>query len=106
LIKRVELESVNVEYFQNKGVEYMFTIDEDLLRAQGSLPAELNTTFREAFAEYVSGNWSQAVEQLSKCEARCPTDGPTKALRRYIDAKCGPSYQCPDGWQGYRDDFL
>ena len=33
LIKRVELESVNVEYFQNKGVEYMFTIDEDLLRA-------------------------------------------------------------------------
>ena len=31
LIKQQQLESVNVDTFQNKGVDYMFTLDADLV---------------------------------------------------------------------------
>ncbi len=52
LIKLQEYESINIESFKNKGVDYMFTLDSDIVGLQTHIQ-EFNPIFRQAFKSYV-----------------------------------------------------
>ena len=45
LIKLAEYETINIESFKNKGVDYMFTLDSDLVGLQQHIQ-EFNPIFR------------------------------------------------------------
>ena len=79
LIKLSEYETINIESFKNKGVDYMFTLDSDLVGLQQHIQ-EFNPIFRQAFKQYVVGDWDLASEGIDRCLELWDTDGPTKAL--------------------------
>jgi hypothetical protein len=56
LIKLQEYESINIESFKNKGVDYMFTLDSDIVGLQTHIQ-EFNPIFRQAFKAYIQGDW-------------------------------------------------
>jgi class 3 adenylate cyclase len=79
LIKLAEYETINIESFKNKGVDYMFTLDSDLVMLQQHI-SEFNPIFRLAFKSYIQGDWQTAGENIERCLELWDTDGPTKAL--------------------------
>lgn len=83
LIKLPEYENINIETFQNKGVDYMFTLDSDLVGLQQHI-SEFAPLFRQAFKCYVTGEWEQAFDHIERCLELWETDGPTKALKTYM----------------------
>ncbi len=56
MIKLGQYESINIESFKNKGVDYMFTLDSDIVGLQSSIQ-EFNPLFRQAFKSYIAGEW-------------------------------------------------
>ena len=52
LIKLAEFETINIESFKNKGVDYMFTLDSDIVGLQQHIQ-EFSPIFRQAFKSYV-----------------------------------------------------
>ena len=52
LIKLAQYETINIESFKNKGVDYMFTLDSDIVGMQQHIQ-EFNPIFRQAFKCYV-----------------------------------------------------
>ena len=56
LIKLTKYENINIENFKNKGVDYMFTLDGDIVGLQQHI-MEFNPIFRQAFKCYISGEW-------------------------------------------------
>jgi len=99
LIKLAEYETINIESFKNKGVDYMFTLDSDLVGLQQHIQ-EFNPIFRQAFKTYMQGDWELAAENIERCLELWDTDGPTKALQYYMSFY---KYQAPTSWNGYRD---
>jgi hypothetical protein len=83
LIKLAEYETINIESFKNKGVDYMFTLDSDLVGLQQHI-SEFNPIFRQAFKAYIQGEWEVACDNVERCLELWDTDGPTKALQRYM----------------------
>lgn len=59
LIKFAEYETINVESFTSRGVDYMFTLDSDIVGLQQHI-GEFNPIFRQAFKCYIQGEWVQA----------------------------------------------
>lgn len=52
LIKLQQYETINIESFKNKGVDYMFTLDSDIVGLQQHIQ-EFNPIFRQAFKCYI-----------------------------------------------------
>jgi len=52
LIKFSEYETINVESFTSRGVDYMFTLDSDIVGLQQHI-GEFNPIFRQAFKCYI-----------------------------------------------------
>lgn len=83
LIKLSEYESINIESFKNKGVDYMFTLDSDIVGLQAHVQ-EFNPIFRQAFKTYISGNWNDAYDNIGRCLEILDNDGPTMAMQKYM----------------------
>ena len=77
----------------------MFTLDSDLVGLQQHI-SEFNPIFRQAFKNYIAGEWEIAAECVERCLELWETDGPTKALQWYMSFY---KYQSPSTWNGYRD---
>lgn len=80
LIKLQKYETINIENFKNKGVDYMFTLDCDLVGLQQHI-MEFNPIYRNAFKCYISGDWAQAFDYVERCLELWENDGPTKAIQ-------------------------
>mmetsp|Transcript_18182 Transcript_18182/g.32588 ORF Transcript_18182/g.32588 Transcript_18182/m.32588 type:complete len:831 (-) Transcript_18182:1201-3693(-) len=101
LIKLQELDSVNVESFQHKGVDYMFTLDSDIVVLQRQLhQISFFEDFRSAYAAYMSGEWTEAITLLEEGLKRRSEDGPSLSLLRYMQSTAGKP---PEDWPRYRD---
>lgn len=83
LIKLSKYENINIETFKNKGVDYMFTLDGDIVGLQQHI-MEFNPIFRQAFKCYISGEWGHAFEHIERCLELWEDDGPTKALQYFM----------------------
>jgi hypothetical protein len=99
LIKLAEYENINIESFQNKGVDYMFTLDSDLVGLQTHI-GEFAPLFRNAFKCYLTGDWEEAYEHIERCLELWEDDGPTKAMKRYMSYF---RFQPPGSWAGCWD---
>jgi hypothetical protein len=99
LIKLQEYESINIESFKNKGVDYMFTLDSDIVGLQAHIQ-EFNPIFRQAFKSYISGFWNDAYNNIDRCLELWDNDGPTKAMQRYMAYY---HFIKHEEWQGYRE---
>ena len=83
LIKLQKYETINIENFKNKGVDYMFTLDSDIVGLQSHI-MEFNPLFRQAFKSYISGEWDKAFEHIERCLELWENDGPTKSIQQYM----------------------
>lgn len=83
LIKLEQYENINIESFKNKSVDYMFTLDSDIVGLQQHIQ-EFNPIFRQAFKAYIKGDWTEAYENIDRCLELWDNDGPTKALQKYM----------------------
>lgn len=99
LIKLAEYETINIESFKNKGVDYMFTLDRDIVGLQHHI-TEFSPIFRQAFKCYLQGDWEGAGENIERCLELWDTDGPSLALRYYMRFY---RFQSPPTWNGCRD---
>jgi hypothetical protein len=78
----------------------MFVIDYDFYTIKKQRREALDINFRQAYQEYVNGNWNTSQNYLTQCLEINPDDGPSLALAEYMEKhKNSP----PDGWLGYRD---
>lgn len=80
LIKLNKYENINIDNFKNKGVDYMFTLDGDIVGLQQHI-LEFSPIYRQAFKSYISGDWNQAYEYIERCLELWEDDGPTKAIQ-------------------------
>lgn len=99
LIKLQEFESINIESFKNKGVDYMFTLDSDIVGLQSHIH-EFNPIFRQAFKTYISGDWNHAYDNIDRALELLDNDGPTRAMQRYMAYF---RFQTHEEWNGFRD---
>lgn len=99
LIKLSQYETINIESFKNKGVDYMFTLDSDIVGLQQHIQ-EFSPIFRQAFKCYVQGEWLQAFDNIERCLELWDNDGPTKALQLYMSYF---QFQMPESWTGFRN---
>jgi len=99
LIKLQEFESINIESFKNKGVDYMFTLDSDIVGLQSHIH-EFNPIFRQAFKTYISGDWNHAYDNIDRALELLDNDGPTRAMQRYMAYF---RFQTHEEWNGCRD---
>ncbi|OMJ66960.1 hypothetical protein SteCoe_36024 [Stentor coeruleus] len=106
LIKLQELDSVNVENFQHKGVDYMFTLDSDIVGLQRDIPAHFFDSFRHAYVDYISGQWDEAKDYLDKAMAYKPQDGPSLTIKNYIDSLGGKPAEDWSKTRSLLDSFL
>jgi hypothetical protein len=83
LIKLAQYETINIESFKNKGVDYMFTLDSDIVGLQSHIQ-EFNPIFRQAFKCYVQGDWDMAYQNIERCLELWDSDGPTKAMQLFM----------------------
>ena len=83
LIKLQEYESINIESFKNKGVDYMFTLDSDIVGLQEHI-LEFGPLFRQAFLHYISGKWNDAYIAFVRCLELWEEDGPSIALQQFM----------------------
>lgn len=96
LIKLPELDSVNVENFQHKGVDYMFTLDSDIVGLQKGIESDFLDPFRHAYVDYISGQWDEALQYLRKALDRKNDDGPSKTIKAFIESYNGKP---PEEWE-------
>lgn len=99
LIKLSKYETINIENFKNRGVDYMFTLDSDIVGLQEHIQ-EFSPIFRQAFKSYISGDWQQAFDHVERCLELWEDDGPTKAIQKFMS--CYQFNQPPD-WANYRN---
>jgi len=99
LIKLAQYANINIEGFKDKGVDYMFTLDSDIVEAQCSI-LEFNPMFRHLFKNYMAGEWGDAYTCIQRCLSCWDDDGPTKAIQLYLSAF---QYQRPDAWNEFRN---
>uniref|UniRef100_A0A7S3KMH7 Uncharacterized protein n=1 Tax=Euplotes crassus TaxID=5936 RepID=A0A7S3KMH7_EUPCR len=99
LIKLEQYANINIEGFKDQGVDYMFTLDNDVVESQSNIQ-EFNPIFRQLFKCYIAGEWGDAFECIQRCLECWEDDGPTKAIQFYLSAF---QYQQPNQWNGYRN---
>ena len=99
LIKLTKYENINIENFKNRGVDYMFTLDGDIVGLQQHI-MEFNPIFRQAFKCYISGDWGNAFEHIERCLELWEDDGPTKAIQRYMACF---QFSAPSDWANCRN---
>ena len=99
LIKLPDYETINIDSFRNKGVDYMFTLDSDLVGLQYHI-AEFNPIFRTAFKCYIQGEWEQCADNIERCLELWENDGPTNALKYFMSFY---RFISPSSWNGARD---
>lgn len=99
LIKLEQYANINIEGFKDQGVDYMFTLDNDIVESQSNIQ-EFNPIFRELFKHYIAGEWPDAYECVGRCLECWEDDGPTKAIQFYLSAF---QYQQPNAWNSYRN---
>ena len=99
LIKLQEYESINIESFKNKGVDYMFTLDSDIVGLQEHIQ-EFGPIFRQAFVLYISGKWSEAWIPLCRCLELWEEDGPSIAMQQFMALY---QFHTPPSWDNFRD---
>ena len=99
LIKLAQYETINIESFKNRGVDYMFTLDSDIVGLQHHIQ-EFNPIFRQAFKCYIQGDWNTAFDNIERCLELWDGDGPTKAIQTYMSYF---QFTMPEQWNGYRD---
>ena len=99
LIKLPDYETINIESFKNKGVDYMFTLDSDLVGLQYHI-SEFNPIFRQAFKCYIQGDWEPALDNIERCLELWENDGPTNALKYFMSFY---RFMAPSSGNGARD---
>lgn len=99
LIKLQKYETINIESFKNKGVDYMFTLDSDIVGLQEHIQ-EFNPIFRQAFKHYIGGDWGAAYEHIDRCLELWENDGPTKSLQLFMSYY---NFQAPSDWANCRN---
>jgi len=99
LIKLQMYETINIENFKNKGVDYMFTLDSDIVGLQQHI-MEFSPIFRAAFKSYISGDWNQAYDQIERCLELWEDDGPTKSIQLYMSYY---QFMVPSDWANHRN---
>jgi len=99
LIKLQQYETINIENFKNKGVDYMFTLDSDIVGLQQHI-MEFSPIFRQAFKSYISGDWNAAFEHVERCLELWENDGPTKSIQEHMTIY---QYQAPSDWANSRN---
>ena len=97
LIKLAEYETINIERVKNRGVDYMFTLDSDLVNLQLHIQ-EFIPSFRQVFKCYITGDWEPALVNIDRCLELWDSDGPTKAIKYYMQFY---KFHCPTSWAGY-----
>ena len=81
---------ISKESLTVKGVEWMFLLDQDIVRMQEGFNLDFHSVWRQAFQFYIDGNWSLAYDLLRKCsamrvQAGCPDgDGPAQCLLLFM----------------------
>ena len=55
--------------------------------------------FKDAYRKYIEGDWATAEDLLAQCLVINPRDGPSIALKEYIESENGIR---PANWDGYR----
>jgi hypothetical protein len=95
LIKVAKFDSVNVKSFQHKGVDYMFTLDSDIVALQSENSSSFYKDFRHAYVNYMSGAWDVALEYLDKALTTKQDDGPVLSIKKYIQSFSGKP---PENW--------
>lgn len=78
----------------------LFYRDEDLRELRKDYSIEFEHKFRNAYKQYIKGNWGKAEILLNQCLEMNPKDGPTITLKNYIESENG---MVPINWQGYRE---
>lgn len=99
LIKLQQYETINIKSFERQGVDYMFTLDSDIVGLQHHIQ-EFNPIFRQALKSYIMGDWETATTDIERCVELWDNDGPTKALKNYMAVH---NYEPPEAWNGYRN---
>ena len=99
LIKLSKYETINIENFRNKGVDYMFTLDGDIVGLQQHI-LEFSPIFRQAFKSYIAGEWDSADAHVARCLELWENDGPTKAIQLYMSCF---GFVAPSDWANYRN---
>jgi len=98
---------MTMETLAAKGVDWMFLMDQDIVNLQKGISLEFQSTWRQAFAFYIEGEWTRALEMLQKCLALMPGDGPSEALALYMKSQGTQEEQehrlaPPADWSGSR----
>ena len=96
LIKLAEYETINIDNVKNRGVDYMFTLDSDLVNLQLHIQ-EFIPSFRQVFKCYITGDWDSALTNIDRCLELWDSDGPTKAIKYYMQFY---KFQPPTSWAG------
>ena len=61
--------------------------------------AELDQLFRYGFSKYLAGEWPEANKTMDKCLSIDRRDGPSMALKEYIESE---NAVAPLNWDGFR----
>ena len=78
--------------------------DPDFTDLRKKYNKEFNANWKEAYAAYISGDWSTAHKLLKQGQEMVPEDGPTKTILKVIERMCQrPGYNAPKDWPGWRE---
>lgn len=91
---------ITSESLRNKGVDWTYVLDQDIVRLQEGITHDFHNTWRQAFHYYINGKWTSAKELFIKCSSYMPYgDGPSECLLNFVNQHdCIP----PDDWAGCR----
>ena len=74
----------------------IFLKDEDIKELRKNVDKQFEIQFKRGYQSYREGFWEDAGELFESCLKRDPLDGPTLALKSYIESL---DYECPRGWE-------
>ena len=98
-VRSNEYDDLQVNQFEAESALFMFSIDLDFVGMQQGIPTQMFSIYREALCHYVEGHWKDARELFEKCLELHPVDGPSRALKEFIDEH---GDKPPDEWEGWR----
>lgn len=91
---------ISKESLTAKPIEYMFVMDQDIVRMQEGFTMEFHSAWKQAFHLYITGSWLLAADILQRCSSMLPDgDGPSECLLNYIQSL---DFTPPEDWAGCR----
>lgn len=78
----------------------MYVIDHDFFTFNKNKKKEFENNFRQAYINYLNGDWHTSQNFITACLEVNNEDGPSLALSEFMDKY--KNYP-PEGWLGYRD---